>query len=226
MKRIIIPQTVLAAAAAFGLVASASAQPLVFTFDSSAQNFQNFSWSSTGPAGWSGGAAIQSPAINGGWTLGGSYNYYHEFDWASGEQPIMQTLAASGLGHLSFDLILDGTSFPNDTGGVWYSIEIAGNSAGANGWTQIEKLTGDAWHNQGDTTLYSYHCDYTFAQLGWADPEDATGWFQLYFGSNSDSAHPVNFYIDDVTCYAVPEPSTLVLAGLGVAGLLIFRRRK
>ena len=212
-------------AATVGLCASASAQPLVFTFDTGAQNFQNFTWSSTGPAGWSGGACIQALATTGGWTLGGTFNYYHEFDFASGQQPIMQALSASGAGHVSFDVLLDGTSFPNNTG-TWYSIIAAGNSAGATGWTQISDITGSGlWRNSGDTSLLSTHVDLTFTQLGWNDAADATGWFQLYFGANSDAAHPMDFYIDNVTVYAVPEPSTLALAGLGAAALLISRRR-
>ncbi len=77
--------------------------------------------------------------------------------------------------------MLDGTS-SNPGAGVWYNINIAGNSAGT-GWTQIDSVTGAGWHNPDDPTLFSYHLDYTFAQLGWAEPADATGWFQLYFGS-------------------------------------------
>ena len=220
-----LQKTLTSIIAAIGLVASVRAQPIIFNFNTDAQNFQNFAWSSAGPAGWSGGASIKSPATVGGWTLGGSFNYRHEFDWASGQQPAMQSIAASGLGHLSFDLLLDGTSFPSDAGGVWYSINIAGNSGGANGWTQIDKLTGDAWHNQGDAALYSTHHDFTFVQLGWANPEDAAGWFQIYFGANSDGARPVNFYVDNVQVYIIPEPSTFALAGLAAAAFSIFRRR-
>lgn len=206
------------------LAVSANAQ-LSYTFDSDAQGFQNFAWSATGPAGWSGGSAIQAPAAVGGWTLGGSFNFMNEFSWASGAQPAMQALSASGNGRLSFDLLVDGSSF---TPGVanWYNVSIAANSAGANGWTQIEKISGDAWHNADDNALYSTHVDYSFAQLGWQNAEDATGWFQLYFGANSASDFPVKFYIDNVNVYAVPEPSTLVLAGLGMAALLGRRRRQ
>jgi hypothetical protein len=223
MKQIRILSTLLAAVAVTGYITSASAQPLNFTFDSGAQNFLNFTWSSTGPAGWSGGAAIKAPAAVGGWTLGSGFDYYHQFDWAYGEQVPMQTIVASGQGHLSFDVLLDGTSFPvND--GTWYQINVGGNSAGANGWTQVQVV--DSWRNGGDTALVATHVDLTFAQLGWANPEDATGWFQVYFGANSDAGHPVNFYIDNVSAYIVPEPSTLALAGLGAAALLFIRRRK
>ena len=227
MKRILFSPLALSSLVALGLVTSVGAQSVSFTFDSNAQNFLNFSWSSTGPAGSPGGACLQAPATVGGWTLGGSYNYYHEFDWVSGQQPVMQSIVASGLGRVSFDLMVDGTSFTPGVSG-WYNMEVAGNSAGAHGWTQVGDIFGAGpWHNADDATLYMTHVDLSFAQVGWADPEDATGWFQLYFGGNSDASFPVKFYVDNVTCYtAVPEPSTFALAGLGAAALLIFRRRR
>jgi PEP-CTERM motif len=216
-----ITKTLLAAVAAVGLVASASAQPISHTFDTDAQGWQNMTWTA-GPAGWSGGAAIQAPATVGGWTLGGSFNYYHEFSYANNnEQVKMQAIAATGLGHVSFDIIMDGTSFPNNVG-TWYQLNVAGNSAGANGWTQVG-LAAPGWRDAGDTSLVSLHYDLTFAQLGWADAEDNTGWFQLYVGANSDADKPVDFYLDNV--YVIPEPSVLALAGLGAAALLIRRRK-
>ncbi len=197
--------------------ASANAQ-LNYTFDSDAQGFANFTWSATGPAG---SAALKANPAVGGWTLGGSFNFMKEFSWP--DQLTMQGIAGGGNGRLSFDLLLDGTSF-NPGVANWYSINVAGNSAGSHGWTQTDKVSGDAWHNADDNNLVSTHVELTFAQLGWADPEDATGWFQIYFGANSASDFPVKFYIDNVS--VVPEPSTFALAGMGIAGLLALRRRK
>ena len=220
MKRYILLLTLLVGS---GLTTTTSAQSIVLTFDTDAQNFDNFVWSATGPVGWSGGPAVQAPAAAGGWTLGGSFNYRHEFDFASGEQPIMNELSASGLGRFAFDVIVDGTSFPPGVAN-WYQINVAGNSAGTS-WTQVERVTGEAWHNADDNALYATHVDLGFDQLGWNDPEDATGWFQIYFGANSASDFPVQFYIDNVTAYAVPEPSLFALAGVGSLALLFRRRR-
>ncbi len=196
---------------------------LLYTFNTDVEGFQNAAWSATGPAGWAGGAAIRAVNTNGGWTLGSGGGPMKEFSWSAGggvpvQQLEMQALAASGNGHFAFDLMLDGTSFPQV--GTWYSINIAGNS-GVGGWKQIEKLTGDAWHNAGDNALLTYHFDYTFAQLGWTGTAD---WYQIFFGANSDPDKPIGFYIDNVRAYVVPEPATLALAGLAAA-LLIFRRR-
>jgi hypothetical protein len=129
-------------------------------------------------------------------------------------------MAASGNGRVSFDIYVDGTSF-NPGVGVWYSLNMAGNSGGSTGWTQIDKLSGDAWHNADDAVKYLTHVDKSFSDLGWASGD---GWFQIQWGSNSDGAQRVNFYLDNVNVYLVPEPSTVALLGLGAVALLIRRR--
>jgi hypothetical protein len=223
MKSLLSIKHLVAAATIAAVTAQASAQ-LSYTFDTDAQGFQNFVWSASGPTGWSGGAAVQAPAAVGGWTLGGSFNFGKEFNWP--DQITMQTLSSGGNARLSFDLIVDGSSFTPGVAG-WYNINIAGNSGGANGWTQVDSVTGAAWHNADDNTAYSTHVDLSFAQLGWQNTEDATGWFQIYFGANSGAAFPVKFYVDNLTAAApVPEPSTFALAGLGSLACLIFRRRR
>lgn len=197
------------------LVTAVPAQAaLDYTFDSGAQGFTSCTWSPTGPAGWSGGAAIQALGA-GGWAMGSPY---HEFDWASGEQTKMQQMANSGTGHLSFDLIVDGTSFPAGTG-VWFQLNIAANSSDpGGGWTQKENLLpASNWHNPDDPTLLSTHVDFSFADVGWA-PGDT--WFQLYFGSNTNPGY-CKFYVDNIAL--TPEPATMTLLALG--GLALLRRR-
>ena len=152
-----------------------------------------------------------------------------EFSWGAGggsanQQLEMQALANLGANaHLSFDVMVDGTSFPPGVG-TWYQLNVVGNSDGAAGWTQIRQPFHHPreWHNADDPTLLTMHIDLAFSQLGW-QPGDT--WFQFWTGANSDAAAPVNFFLDNLTAYAIPEPGMFALAGLGAAALLIFRRK-
>lgn len=199
------------AVAVVGLAASANAQPLfTFGFDTDAQGFNGGAWSSTFQA-------VQQNKTAGGWTLGSSI--VHEFDWASGQQVPMQNLAAAGTGRLSLDLFVDGSSFSAGAA-CWYQVHLAGNSSGSVGWTQYQAI--DGWHNADDAALYSTHVDLAFADVGW-QPGDT--WFQLCLGSNSEAARTANFYVDNVNIYAIPEPGTFTMIGLGLATLLVLRRR-
>lgn len=139
------------------------------------------------------------------------------------QQTAMQALANLGdNAHLKFDVMVNGTSFPTGVAG-WFQLNVVGNSDGTVGWTQKENLfTVSGWHNANDATLVTMHIDQPFSYFGW-QPGDS--WFQFYTGSNSDAAFPVNFYLDNLTAYAVPEPSMFAVAGLGAAVMLVFRRK-
>jgi hypothetical protein len=206
-----------------GVVGATSAQAdLVYTFNTDAEGFQNVAWNS-GPLGWAGAPSIKQAHTAGGWQMA----LTKEFGWEAGggsanQQIEMQNLANLGNAHLGFDLIIDGTSFPAGAA-TWFNFNVVGNSDGSAGWTQKENLfTVSGWHDADDATLISMHVDQPFSFYGW-QPGDT--WFQLWTGVNSDDAVPVNFYLDNVVAYAVPEPSALALAALGVT-LLINRRRK
>lgn len=71
-------------------------------------------------------------------------------------------------------------------------------------------------------TDHTWHFDLSFADMGW---QAGDSWFQVFFGSNSDAARPVQFLVDNIRVYEVPEPTSLALAGLGAAMLLILRRK-
>jgi MYXO-CTERM domain-containing protein len=216
--------TVLTVIAVVGLTASANAD-LLYTFNTDVEGFQNVSWQAASPVGGPGVPTVQQTHTASGWQM----LLTKEFAWGAGggsanQQLEMQALANQGANaHLAFDVMVDGASF-SPGAGTWYQFNVVGNSDGAAGWSQTENLfpVPGNWHNADDATLIAMHVDLTFAQMGW-QPGDT--WFQLYTGANS-SASPVNFYLDNVTAYAVvPEPSLFALAGLGAAVLLIRRRK-
>jgi len=210
-------------AVTLGLVACANADivsptQVLYTFDSgpAPASWTGVAWSS-GPVGWAGGGALQATSTTSGWQ---NWNVTQNYAWQDNSQQTLQAMAVAGNARLSFDILVDGSSF---TPGVsdWYNVSFAANS-NAGGWTQFDNILGAGpWHDSADNSLYVTHIDMSFAQLGWTS---TATWFQLNFAGNS-GASPVDYYIDNLDAYVVPEPASLALAGLGVAGLLIFRRR-
>jgi hypothetical protein len=194
---------------------------LLYTFDTDAQGFHNTGWSS-------GLQAIQATNGTGGWSMGSGGGPNVDFGSLALNSTIA-TMASTGNGHISFDMLVDGNSFQggNWPSGGWYQLHFAGNSDGSTGWTQDPPPFGpnpvNANHAAGDTALYNYHFDMTFAQLGW---QAGDSWFQLFWGGNSDAANPLRFYVDNVHIYTVPEPSLLSLAALSAGSVVVWLRRR
>ena len=180
------------------LVATCAQAQFTDTFDADLDGWQRAAWSSTGPDGWAGGASMQATNTAGGWTMGGGGGPTREY--AGDEVATIQALADAGAGRLSLDVMVDGSSFPEGQQG-WYQVNMAGNSDGSANWTQVDKITGDGWHNADDATLFTWHVDVSFEDIGW---EAGDTWFQLWLGANSAGDFPVQFYIDNVQ---VPEPT-------------------
>lgn len=197
MKRICLMLLVM------GLVSVSSA--LEYGFDADAEGFSSVAWMA--------GGTVQQTHTAGGWQM----MMTKEFSWEAGggaanQQLAMQAIANDPLAKISFDVMVDGASFPAGAQ-TWYQFIVVGNSDGAAGWTQTQLL--DSWHNADDPTLITWHFDLALAQLGW-QPGDS--WFQLWTGSNSDGAVPVNFYLDNVV--VTPEPATMTMLALGALALL------
>ncbi len=215
------------ATALLGAGVIAAQADLMYDFNGPAglDGFQNVVLS-PGPVGWIGAPTAKTTHAAGGWQM----LLTKEFSWGPGggsanQQVEMQNLAWGDINgneaRLGFDIMVDGTSFPTNSG-VWWQFNLVGNSDGPLGWTQVDKVI-EGWQNPDQADLRTWHFDMPFSKVGW---EAGDTWFQLWMGANSDAAYPVNFYVDNVQLYLVPEPTTLSLVGLGAVALLISRRRK
>jgi hypothetical protein len=122
--------------------------------------------------------------------------------------------AVSGWASGTFDsAVVIGWSASLGTTWAQVASAIAGaslsTSGGAVGWTKL---------GAGEYVGYS-----TIAN---ANPGSSSGSAAALFGTTASPQVPTTISTGFIMYGAVPEPGTLALAGLGVASLLIFRRRK
>lgn len=116
-----------------------------------------------------------------------------------------------------------------------YALTDTGVVPGADGWTTPVDLQIAFW----DSTLTSLGS----VETGWSAISALHTWQQYTISGTSPAGTAyvgvyamnmvgagtvasVNVYFDNATLQVVPEPSTLALAGLGVASLFLGRRRK
>jgi len=226
MKRI-TTKCLLALGIALGISLCAQAQSLSYPLSSGAV-----------PAGftstWLSSAASDNPAVGAIQAnySGNTWNSSAQIDFgtaasqngnANANVDINNMLNTYGFVQVSFNLIVDDwTTYPLGTPN-WSQFQLQANSAsGGGGWTATPAFTMPSY-NGTDSGVQTYARSYTSTQLGWTSL--AGNWFQLIFVGNSNP-DTFRFYINDLTITPVPEPTSLALAGLGAAALLIFRRRK
>jgi hypothetical protein len=123
------------------------------------------------------------------------------------------------------DLIFGTPAFGDYTGSTQFTLTGTVISAPSAGFTVLlEDSTGDTatalfdWADFiGGATISS-----TFTPVGGFDISDVINW-NLVSGGSGEA---VNATFSSLSATTIPEPSTYALMGLGLAGLLIYRRRK
>jgi len=106
----------------------------------------------------------------------------------------------------------------NPAGGGWGNVELFMSDAG----------DGNPWDGVGSTTIDLYVNSIFVSTFTKGAGGYTANFLTLEGSANFFGTQLATHVFDDVTVYtsAVPEPSTFALAGLGLASLIIFRRRK
>lgn len=241
-------QIVLAAIAVVGLATVSAQAQYLNTFDTSSSfvtgsanrtynpppawigfDYGTPTATSSASVAWASGPTYDAGGSAGSGSVELSWNFNDSVDTSGGGTAFTMDLYSTAQnyagGTLSFDIYLA----PGSTPGAY----------GDYGYFQV--FTRDASYNDNATSLGEGLLTAAGGAVGqWASVSIPLGsgadssiraiTFQDYTGGNTDRNinGPETFYIDNVqlTPAAVPEPATLALAGLGLAGLLCIRRRQ
>lgn len=142
-------------------------------------------------------------------------NYLSQLLAANGANAAADTLQAASTAPVSFRTAATGAGWVNAT-----TATLSGVPADA----AVATIRMVAWDNtSGNYTTWAT------AQTAWQAGTIAAGMSPLFnlnaIGGQSNPAQNLTG-LQSFNIYFVPEPSTMALAGLGAAALLIFRRRK
>lgn len=152
------------------------------------------------------------------------------FDWAgytllTGNGYTAQLLAADGADKAESSLVAAPTTTTFRTGGAAGNIvQATATLTGVAADSAVATVEMVVWENKGG--LYTTWAQaYTAWQAGLINA-GTSGTFNLNAIGGAINGAPVMSPMQSFAIYTVPEPSTMALAGLGAAALLIFRRRK
>jgi len=134
---------------------------------------------------------------------------------------------------LQFDVHFISSEWTDAGGDGYVRWDIASLNSENGGWSQLgnANITDPAnpsypgsWDPNNWGASHTRTLTYDFTGLG---NNPSGGWGQFNISVNMGNIEAAgNFYIDNVQLVAVPEPSTLALAGLSSLALMMARRRK
>ncbi len=236
MKRI-TTKYVLALGIALGVSLCVQAQSLYFNFDTGSPGYVNFNLIAPGGAPDTLNGALQTSDAAQTW-----YNNASLIDFgtvasqnanASATVDIANMISSSGGCILTFTMVAaDAGSFNSGAGG--WNFGLVPQSAADS--YHIMSMTSGGWlfplgsaSSDGGSMTYTpgagdgiYTFTFTSAQMDW----QVLGGDYYKLDFLTAGSVPFQPYIENMSITPVPEPTSLALAGLGAAALLIFRRRK